>query len=187
MGYAYPHHRGLGSLLLSYLMHNWLEENSSKTARLPMILTRVPSLASCFPQQDPTAALGLPFLPELLHFFRAIWKGKGHGSSSHGAECCVVLGPLKPAHHSTRSYKYGLVSLREGGGYAQHGRNVTTPCCTLPYLETDKINPTESQLLLVLPCVCSGWHTAVLHCLLTAAQGRPQRSCEIPAAFISTT
>lgn len=153
----------------------WLEENSSKAAQLPVLL-RLPNLPGahvfpawkpCFPQPQPQKR---PFLQQ--HQSCCIcWgkpgKTKDQRSSSLVAQSSVVLGLLKPAHHNTSCSKYDSISLREEGEYAQHSRNVTAPSCTLPYLETDEINPTDSQLLLLLLCFCSGWHTDThTQCLL---------------------
>ena len=60
------------------------------------------------------------------------------------------------SQHQGCSDKYVFISVREEGEYTQHGRNATAPYCTLPCLETDKINPTDSRLVLLLLCFCSG-------------------------------
>lgn len=60
MGYAYPHCRGLGNLLLSYHISctstSWLKENSRKTAQLPVLLS-LPVLpgAHVFPDWQPAS------------------------------------------------------------------------------------------------------------------------------------
>lgn len=146
----------------------------------------------CFPQQDPQGPHSSPVTPILLNFSGQLGKGKDQGSSSHGAQSSVVLGPLNSAHHSSSSCKHGFVSLREGGEYAQHSRNVAAPSCTLPYLEADKINLIDSQLLLLLVlCLCSGWHHSDTNtqqlcsaCSPSLQLHKAQESYEIPAVGV---
>lgn len=91
--------------LISCTSTSWLEENSSRTAQVPVLLrlpmlpghTHIPSLAACFPQPDPQSSSVTPIPPRAAAFDRAIWIEKGHGEFISWG-----LVPLKPVHHSSR-------------------------------------------------------------------------------------